>query len=78
MWWMCEMNTHEVIIVARKHAVYTESPMNSSALHCLSEAIRQYDDGFYDSARYWAVKSVRYSIGIEHPDYIRVNRVYGG
>ena len=64
------MDAKDVIILARKHAVFTESEMNSSARVALADAVMLYDDGNFDAAKTRALKSLAYSVGILHDDYI--------
>lgn len=45
---------------------------NASARLCLSDAIKNYDDGDFKAARIWAKKSLFHSVGIFHADYKRV------
>ena len=65
------MNTDKAIILARKH-ISNGAVMESSARACLADAIEQYNAGNYDSARMWAIKSLEYSVGIFHADYVKV------
>jgi hypothetical protein len=66
------MNTNEVIILARKHLMdATADKMISSAQLCLSDALSQYELGAYDRAKERAVKSLAYTVGCFHPDYVR-------
>lgn len=67
------MNTYQAITVARKHAA-APCEMRSSALVCLQDAMRLYEDGRYDLAGKWALRSLSYSVGILHADYERVKR----
>jgi len=60
------MKTEQVIILARKHL---GGEMESSARFCLADAIRLYDEGKYQYAKEWAIRSLSYSVGIFHPDY---------
>lgn len=62
------MNSYEVIQLAKKHA-NNGAPMQSSAQLCLKEAIDLQQQGKYEAARNLAVKSLRYSVGVFHPDY---------
>lgn len=58
--------SNDAIRSARK---YIGGVMESSARLCLADAIVCYDDGDYDSAYRLAVKSLKYSVGIFHPEY---------
>ena len=63
------MNTHEVIILARKHL--GTGVMDSSARLCLSDAITLHEAGDLTNAKARALKSIDYSVGCFHPDYRR-------
>ena len=65
------MTLDQLIILARKHI---GGDMESSARFCLQSAIEFRDNGFFDSARMWALKSLDYSIGIFHPDHKRARQ----
>jgi len=65
------MNTHKIIIIARKHLGKGE--MVSSAEVCLSDAINLYDSGELDVAKTRALKSIAYSVGVFHQDYKRAS-----
>ena len=65
------MNTEKTIILARKHL--GSGSMESSARHCLAEAVRLNDNNDTESARKWALKSIAYSVGVFHPDYVRAD-----
>lgn len=62
------MNTDKVIILARKHLGGT---MESSARLCLSDAIELVNAGDLAGAKVRALKSLAYSVGILHADYIK-------
>ena len=61
------MNTNNVIILARKHI--GQGDMVSSAELCLASAVEAYNNGDYNTAKIWALKSLKYSVGIFHADY---------
>ena len=61
------MNTNQIIILARKHC--DTGAMASSARLCLASAIEAQNNGDYNTAKAWAVKSLKYSVGIFHKDY---------
>lgn len=42
---------------------------NSSSAFCYNEALKQWYRDRYDLALSWAVKSLKHSVGIFHPDY---------
>ena len=62
------MTTSELLTLARKH-LHNGAAMATSAEVCMNDAVQQYDAGDFQSARYWALKSLKYSIGIFHNDY---------
>lgn len=66
------MPWEEVIATAEKHSQNENIVMKSSALACLEDAKKAADRYMYATARNWAAKSLAYSVGISHPDYIRV------
>lgn len=65
------MNTHQIIIIARKHI--GTGVMDSSARLCLADAIALYDAGDLASAKARALKSIAYSVGMFHADYRRAS-----
>lgn len=67
------MTTNDLIRLARKH-VDNAAPMHSSAVLCLSDALRLYEAGDYVHARKRALRSLAYSVGILHSDYQRAER----
>ena len=60
------MTTAEVILLAQKHS---DSNNNDSAKICLTDAFELYNQGNLIDARTRAIKSLKYSIGILHPDF---------
>ena len=62
------MSAGETIRIARKHI--GNGAMESSARLCLADAVALYDVGDYDAAHQRALKSIAYSVGIMHPDYV--------
>ena len=58
------MDAHSTVAMARKYA------NGSSAELALHDATCLLVDGNHDAARFRALKSLAYSIGITHPDYI--------
>ena len=60
------MTTLNIIRLARKHL---GGEMESSARLCLAQAIELYDNGELESARWHALRSLRYSLGVLHPVY---------
>ena len=67
------MDTNKALILARKH-IGNGAVMETSARACLADAVEQYDAGNYDSAKMWALKSLEYSGGIFHADYMRASK----
>lgn len=65
------MNLDNILALARKHL---GGSMESSARFCLAQAVERKNEGALDAARYWAVRSLSYSIGILHPDYARATK----
>lgn len=63
-----------LLALARKHL--GTGTMESSARLALAEAIalRDADTPRYDDARNRALTSLRYSVGVFHPDYQRASR----
>lgn len=64
------MTVNEVITIARKHV--KKGKMKSSANLCLQDAEKLYASGDYDHARARAIRSLEYSVGNMHKDYLRV------
>jgi len=62
------MNVDNMIRLARQHLCDNHSN-ESSARACLADALKAHDRGDSASARMWALKSLRYSVGIFHPAY---------
>jgi hypothetical protein len=67
------MDTQRTINLARRH-IGKGAAMESSARLCLEDAVRLYDAGNYPAARARAIRSMGYTIGILHPDYIKAVR----
>jgi hypothetical protein len=63
------LNTSQVIVMARKH-VADSKVHESSARVCLSDAIMLHNDGNYQQARARAIRSLEYSVGAFHSDYL--------
>jgi hypothetical protein len=66
------MTINNILNIARKHLGKGE--MKSSARLCLAEAISLLDNGEYDLAKEWALKSIAYSVGMFHADYVRASK----
>lgn len=62
------MSITEILSLARKHL--GAGSMESSARLCLADAVRLADDGDIVEARRRAAKSIAYSVGIFHADYV--------
>jgi hypothetical protein len=65
------LNTSAVIALARKHVLADEVAMRSSAEHCLAEALSAQEKGSLEYAKQWALRSLKYSVGVFHADYKR-------
>lgn len=63
------VNTRDLIALARFHVMDRTCAMQSSAELCLADAVRCYDAGEYEFARMRAIDSLRYTVGMFHPDY---------
>lgn len=66
------METGLIIELARKHI--GKGSMVSSAQLCLDDAVRLASEGRQGYARERAIKSLQYSVGIFHQDYINATR----
>jgi hypothetical protein len=67
------LTTSKILAIARKH-VGNGAAMESSARLCLSDAVRAENDGELGTACACALRSLAYSVGKFHPDYIRVSK----
>lgn len=65
------MYVADVMTLARKHIGKGE--MESSARLCLSDAVALFDAGDLEYAKRRALKSLAYSVGIYHRDYVRAS-----
>ncbi len=63
------MTLDKIIILARKHVVWAECEMRSSAELCLQDAMALQSKGDYENAKTRALKSLAYTVGVLHPDY---------
>jgi hypothetical protein len=63
------MNATQIIALAEKHA-NNGAVMQSSAELCLADASRMIHYFRENDAKARAIKSLAYSVGICHPDYI--------
>lgn len=66
------MNIDDVLVIARKHL--GKGVMDSSARLCLEDAIQLVEAGNFEAARTRALKSIAYSVGIFHDDYIQAKQ----
>ena len=62
------MNFQNMLKLAEKHK--DEGEMVSSAQLCIKNAKASYKTGAFESAKHWALKSLSYSVGVFHQDYI--------
>lgn len=62
------MTLPSLLALARKHL---GGAMESSARLCLADAIEASNRGDFEVAIARALKSLAYSVGIFHPDYVR-------
>ncbi len=60
--------------LACHHSTRPGIAMRSSAQSCADDAAKFFAEGRYGYAHEWAVESLRYSVGIMHPDYIRLQK----
>lgn len=66
------MTEKGAIRLARKH-VSDNPATEESARLCLSDAISCYDSGDYEASRRRALKSLAYSVGTGHRDYLKAS-----
>lgn len=66
------MTTAQILATARKH-LGNGAAMESSARLCMASAVEMLDAGNDEAARTWAMRSLRYSVGIMHPEYVRAD-----
>ena len=50
--------------------------MRTSAIFSLNQASKSMDEGDYDRAWWWILKSLQYSVGVFHNDYSYVKNAY--
>ena len=60
---------NETIRRARRH-VADNPQTEASARLCLADAVSCYDGGDFDGAKRRAMKSLAYSVGVGHRDYL--------
>ena len=73
---MATLDTSAILALARKH-VGNGAEMESSARLCLADAVALADRDELIAAQERARKSLAYSVGIFHDDYIRVTQAWG-
>lgn len=66
------MTANKVIVLARYY-VACDPSTESSARLCLADAVALYDAGFLTEAKARALKSLAYSVGTFHRDYVRAS-----
>lgn len=66
------MTVQQVIALARKHLGC--GSMESSARLCLSDAVSLHDAGDLSAAKNRALRSLQFSVGIFHADFIRASK----
>lgn len=65
------MKFQDMLALAKKHQ--NEGDMASSAQLCIQDAERAYKARAFESAKKWALRSLFYSVGVFHLDYIAAN-----
>ena len=63
------MTLDEIIRLARVRATFDFGPTHTSSWLCFEHALLSRDRGDLESAKYWAVRSLKHSLGIFHRDY---------
>ena len=63
----------EALTLAKAHA--PRAAMASSAELCAAEATIYFEEGKFGFCHEWAVESLRYSLGILHPEFQQVDTV---
>lgn len=66
-----ETQAYEAMRLAQINAERTTKPMKSSAEHCVKECEGFFNQGRFGFAHEWALESLRYSVGILHPDFAK-------
>lgn len=67
------MNASQIIVVARRHVMHAASNETAAREH-LYEAVRLVYKNDYEHARVAALKSLEYSVGPLHKDYVRCSK----
>ena len=65
----------DILTIARRHL---GKGNESSARHCLADAVKQGDEGNLVSRDMWALRAIAHSVGILHPDYAAAFRAVNG
>lgn len=65
------MPLSQILVLARRHL---GGDMESSARVCLADAIEMLNVGRLDRAEARALDSLKYSVGVFHPDYQKAAR----
>ena len=63
------MNLAELLTLCRKHLAAAQ--MESSARLCLADAVALHDAGDFQAAKQRALRSLKFSVGVFHPDFRR-------
>lgn len=63
------MNAAEIIELAQNHV-----GQNASAAICLSDAMKCLEKGEEEYAKKRAIRSLEYSVGIFHSDYVKASQ----
>jgi hypothetical protein len=69
-----EPQAYEALRLAQIHAETTTKPMKSSAASCAKDAAEFFNQGRFGFAHEWALESLRYSVGILHPDFTKATQ----
>lgn len=66
------MNSVDLINLAKEHA--GKATMMSSCLLCIKDAEHHQKNGNLAFAELWAIRSLKYSLGVLDPLYIRLEK----
>lgn len=69
---MAQLTVAQVLSLARKHI--GSGSMVSSARLCLADAVKLADEGELGYARERAIQSLKYSVGVFHPDFAKASK----
>lgn len=67
-----ETQAYEALRLAQIHAERTTKPLKTSAASCVQDAERCFNAGDFACTLSRARESLRYSIGVFHPDFAKV------